>query len=244
MPEFHVIPARALILLGTFRLSRGTEPVPVPLAVSRLLALLGLHDGVERNRVVDLLWPDLSPQRGQANLRTALWRLQRVVPGIVVSSGELLELPGTVCVDARVVETWALSVIHGQEQPLEWPPLPPSAGRMLLPGWDDPWLVEHRERLHLLQLQAFEVHARHLLRLGRGAEAMWYAFRAMQIDPLRESAAQLTIEIHMSQGNLAEAVRLFDRFSSTLRTELGVEPGPALSEAIARCYPRVRIPQR
>jgi DNA-binding SARP family transcriptional activator len=47
--------------------------------VRMLLALLVVERTVTRDRVIDLLWPDLDPTRGRANLRVTLRHLQRVL---------------------------------------------------------------------------------------------------------------------------------------------------------------------
>ena len=234
-------------LLGVFRIGQATTPVAVPASVAHLVALLGLEESIERATLTNRLWPDLSPDRAQANIRTTLWRLRRVLPKAIITSGELVELSPDVELDTRIIEHWALHVIKGtdlRDDPIANVELPTSAGKELLPGWDDGWLVEHRERLHVIQIQAFEKYANHLFRSGRYAEAMWYAFRVMQMDPLRESAAQLITEIHIKQGNFAEAIRSFERFRSVLKKELGIEPGDALCSAVASAYPNTRIPRQ
>ena len=124
-------PVLHLVLLGAFRLAGGPVPLPVPASGTRLLALLGLNDAMERTLAAERLWPDLSPQRANANVRTTLWRLRRTLPGLVVTSGELLELPPRIAVDARAVERWAIEVIRRPAPAAadETGHPPPSAGR-------------------------------------------------------------------------------------------------------------------
>jgi two-component SAPR family response regulator len=166
-----------------------------------------------------------------------LWRLQRVCSGLVVVSRDLLTLSG-VTVDVHAVEEWITAAIT--------PPLtlgerpcapPPGAGRPLLSGWEDDWVEQPRERLRLLQLQAFESLAGRLLSAGRPAEALPHAIAVMQAAPLRESANQLMIEIHLRQGNVNEAVRHYERYRALTRSELGVEPGLGITSLLGRFLP-------
>ncbi len=78
-------PAAALRirLLGPLAVRRDGEPVDGPevsrTRVRELLSLLVVERTVSRDRVVDLLWPELAPERGRANLRVTLRHLQRLV---------------------------------------------------------------------------------------------------------------------------------------------------------------------
>ena len=78
-------PAAALRIrvLGPLAVRRDGEPVDGPevsrTRVRELLSLLVVERTVSRDRVVDLLWPELAPERGRANLRVTLRHLQRLV---------------------------------------------------------------------------------------------------------------------------------------------------------------------
>ncbi|MGH4010092.1 MAG: AfsR/SARP family transcriptional regulator [Pseudonocardiaceae bacterium] len=100
------------------------------------------------------------------------------------------------------------------------------------PGWGDDWLVESREELRLLQLYALEAASQRLLVAGRFGEAAGLALAALGLDPLRESANRLLIEIHLRDGNRPDALRQFHKYQQRLRLEMDIAPGPSLTALI------------
>jgi DNA-binding SARP family transcriptional activator len=100
----------------------------------------------------------------------------------------------------------------------------------LLPGWYDDWVIFERERIRQRFLHALEALSRHLIAVGRFADAVEAAISVVSGDPLRESANRVLIEAHLAEGNVVEARRAYKRYRDTVRRELGVEP----SEQLAR----------
>ncbi|MEV0730292.1 BTAD domain-containing putative transcriptional regulator [Polymorphospora sp. NPDC050346] len=230
-------PPLRLQLLGAFRVRRGGTPLVLPASAARLLAALALHDVTERQELAGRLWPDTTQRRANADLRTALWRLQKVEPRLVVSTRHLLALADPVELDVRLVERWALAAVRPGRDPAELAAPPPvTTVRTLLPGFDDEWVEQPRERLRLLQVQAFESTAAQLLAAGQAGPALPHILQAAQADPLRESANQLLIETHLRQGNVAEALRQYHRYRGHLAA-LGVAPGLGVTNLIARHLP-------
>lgn len=216
----------AVRLLGGFGLRVAGDWVALTRPSARVVALLGLNGHRDRDDVAATLWPDATPDRSHAYLRTALWRLNSVARGVVVSAGGQLSPAPSIGVDARRLLDWATSAAGGRST--ELPVDPDDLGRELLPSWDDPWLDEHRERLRVLVPEALEARALGRLADGAAAEALWLALRAHQLDPLRESAVRILVSGHLAQGNRGAAVRVLRRHRSVLRAELGVDPSPDL----------------
>ena len=84
----RAIPARppatvGIRVLGPLEVDHDAHPVDTPelhrTRVRELLSVLVVERTVSRDRVIDLLWPDLDPTRGRANLRVTLRHLQRVL---------------------------------------------------------------------------------------------------------------------------------------------------------------------
>lgn len=112
-------------------------------------------------------------------------------------------------------------------------PPPRGIDRDVLPGWADTWLVSAREDFHVLRLHALEAAAGKLLIGGRLGEAYRIAAMASALDPLRESAVRLLIEIHLRESNAVEAVRRYVRFADMLRAEIGIDPNPNTTALVA-----------
>jgi DNA-binding SARP family transcriptional activator len=199
------------------------EVLEVPLAMQGVLP---------RSKAAGLLWRDVTEARALANLRTVLWRARQDCPGLVLEDGENLRV-SDVQVDLPEVRAWAWRALRAEDP---WMPLPQGAALELLPSWEDDWLIEVREELRLLQLYAFETCAQRLLLGGRCGEAAGLALNALNLDPLRESANRILIEIHLRDGNRLDALRQFRKYERLLRQELDIEPGPALTALVGSMF--------
>jgi DNA-binding SARP family transcriptional activator len=225
----------SLHLLGPFRARRGEHPASLPRSAARVLAYLAIHSAASRQQVSGALWPDVPQARASSDLRTALWRLQRVADEFLLVGGETLAISEQVAVDVQQVTDWATRTVAGTG---ELPP-PRGSGRALRPGWDEEWLEDARERIRLLTVQAFESVAERLLTAGRPAEALPYLLQVTEIDPLRESAQQLMVELHLRQRNVHEALRQYRRYERLVRRDLGIEPGVGLRSLLSRYAPNL-----
>jgi SARP family transcriptional regulator, regulator of embCAB operon len=110
------------------------------------------------------------------------------------------------------------------------------ARRPLLQGEDRPWLDEWRRRLEDVQLRGLECFARARLALGGPTlpQAEECARRLIELAPYRETGHRILIEALERRGNVAEALRAYDRLRVLLRDELGVGPSPALQRVHRR----------
>jgi DNA-binding SARP family transcriptional activator len=228
-------PATRVALLDGFALVRGGTTAAVndlPRGAQRLIAHLSLCGRPGRSAIAGQLWPDVPEELAHGSLRSALWRVQKVVPGLVDVSGGALGLADGVRVDVREFTDWARRVLdpHAVVDSM----LTPDVGLHgeLLPGWYDDWVLLARERLRQLKVHALEVLADKLACDGRYGEAVQAAYAAAGTEPLRESAHRAVVRVHLAEGNIAEAVRAYNAFRELLLGELGVAPSPLMEELI------------
>ncbi|WP_158697319.1 AfsR/SARP family transcriptional regulator [Streptomyces hokutonensis] len=102
----------------------------------------------------------------------------------------------------------------------------------LLPGWTDEWLELERERWNQVRLYTLESLAQRLLAAGHHLPALQAAIAAISIDPIRETARRIVIEIHLAEGNVASAVRLYQDYADFLLRELNVSPSPQMTSLL------------
>lgn len=202
----------------------------LPRGIQRLVAYLCLSERPQRAAIAGLLWPNVPEGHAQGSLRSALWRLQKVAPGLVEASGGSLSLAESVRVDVRELDDWARQVQDPRSGVKEMNL--PDVGLCgdLLPGWYDDWVLLERERLRQLRMHALEAVARRLADAGRYGDALQAAYAAMRAEPLRESAQRTVIRVHLAEGNVCEALQAYEQFRVLLADELGVQP----SEQMAR----------
>lgn len=223
--------AYRLELTGNFRLTRAGELLEVPLAGQRLLAFLALTGVQHRQSAIGALWPGHPAERSMGNLRSVLWRINRVAPGAVVPEGAQLRLEPAVDVDVVRLAAACRSVLRdgreGSDVELierRWPDL--------LVTWDDDWLRLERQRLRQLRLHAQEALADTYLAFGDVATTIELALQIIGDEPLRESAHRCLVKAYLAEGNYIDAFRQYDSFRALLYDALGVCPSPQLEELL------------
>jgi DNA-binding SARP family transcriptional activator len=209
----------------------GSAP-DLPRAVQRLIALLSLAGRPARTAIAGKLWPDVTEEHAHGSLRSSLWRVHKVAPGLITVSGGTLSIAQDVLVDVQELTKWAQrsldpccatdSITTGDLG------LPGE----LLPGWYDEWVLVERERLRQLRLHALEALAEKYATAGRYGEAVQAAYAAVRAEPLRESAHRTVVRVHLAEGNVTEAIRAYESFRVMLADEIGAAPTPQMSRLI------------
>lgn len=206
----------------------------VPASLQPLLGFLTL-EGVEschRERVIDRLWPDLSPEQGRRRLNTAVWRARALFGGqrdaIISTRGGYLALdPSVVTVDimpvvAALTSECRAAAAAGDHDALERlrQAVTIDAGRLLAGNYED-WVIEARHELELSITRGIET----LLDASATAEeTIEWSCKLVALDPLREDAHRRLIRLYAEAGRRADALRQYDCCVRYLRDELGAEP--------------------
>jgi DNA-binding SARP family transcriptional activator len=220
-------------LLHQFRIRVAGSDVAVSDAAARMRAFLAVHDRPRlRLRLAATLWPEREYQDGVAAVRRALWRLNRDVPGLIHTSGQMLCLAEHVEVDVRDIDRLADDIGAGRE----WRHPDPSQMRLLeselLPEWSFDWIETARESLRQRRLHTLEALAEAQLDAGHPGVSLDLALRAVAVDPLRESAHRLVICAHLAEENAAEALRHFAHYEELLWREMRLRPGSKIQSLI------------
>jgi DNA-binding SARP family transcriptional activator len=230
-------------LLGSFGLRVGDRDLRVPLPAQRLLALLAVHERpLHRAYVSGRLWSETSQEHANGSLRTTLWRLQRLPCRTVEASTTHLSLLDGLPVDLRALRSSMRAALRGEPLSREDVERLVGADDFLLDSYED-WVLDERDRLRQELLLALESACVSLLRERRHAEAVMVAHAALAGDPLRESAVRVLVEACAATGNVAEALRRYERFRGELAQRLRLEPSHhlvRLIDAIAPGYAGVR----
>ena len=232
-------------LCGSLRVVIGGLPVTARLPGRQGRALFAFlvvnrHRPVNRQELLDVLWPGDLPEAPEAGLSTIIARVRRAVGhGMIDGRAELrLRLPENTEIDIERVAPGAeeaeralarddpQAAIAAAEAALE------IIERPLLPGMQGAWVEVRREELAALEPDLLEALARAALAAG-GREQLVTAERAARTladrHPFRESGYALLIEVHARRGNIAEATLAYDRVRVLLRDELGTAPSAMLT---------------
>lgn len=235
-------PVVRMQLLGGFFLEYQNKPLSVPSQrLQTLLAYLACNSSAPqpRQRLAFLLWPDSSETQAHTNLRTLLHRLRTTLP----------EFEAVLSVDAQTVAwnsdmTLTLDVVDfetemqcaiaaqdtGDSEDEQACLLQVAAlySGDFLPDCYDDWVHEQREHLRHQFFAALERLAALLEQRRAYSEAITYARRLTQLDPLNEITCLTLMRLYIANGERASALRAYHACASSLHAELGTTPGPAL----------------
>jgi SARP family transcriptional regulator, regulator of embCAB operon len=236
-------------LCGRFivRLSGQRVEDALPGAKGQLLfayLVLNRRRRIERDELLSAVYDEEATPDHHPRLSVLLSKLRRVLGPELFSGRAQLELllPPDAFVDVEA----ALDGLHRAESHVaagEWAEAWGPAGiayhvasRPLLQGHDRPWLDEWRRRLDDVRLRGLECFA--AARLGLGGPTLPQAEQCgrqlVALAPYRESGYRILMEALEQRGNVAEALRVYDRLRVLLREELGIAPSPAVQSVYRR----------
>lgn len=224
-----------LKLMGGFEVEVNGTPISLPLDAQRLVAFLAI-EGKPRSRayVAGKLWIEGSQERAFGNLRSALWRVRKEVSSLLIADSQTVSLKPEVGIDLRKIDNLAGRLGQSESLGFDMDLDHRHFSGELLAGWYDAWTLVERERVRQACLHALESIAMRLLSGRRFAGALEAALAAVSLEPLRESAHRVVIQIHLTEGNYWEAVRHYEQFANLIKEELGLRPSPIIEEQISR----------
>jgi hypothetical protein len=152
----------SLSLLGQFAVHRGDQPVELPPACRRLIALVALkRRPVHRLWVCAMLFPHAQTRRAVASLRSTMWRLRPVgAEPLLKVDPQYIELAPSVSVDWHdAVDQIGHLLDDGEPARVVDPQfvadlLPLLRAGELLDGWAEPWAASERQRYRAMRKAA------------------------------------------------------------------------------------------
>jgi SARP family transcriptional regulator, regulator of embCAB operon len=205
-----------------------------------LFAYLVLHRGrlVPRDELLVAGWGEDAPAEAGNALSVLLSKLRHGLGAdhLQGRTGIELLLPPATFVDVEAAQEGAHraeSAIAEGRWAQAWGPAGIAyhiATRPFLAGLEAPWIDQWRRRLEEVRLRGLECFAAAGLGLGGPAlaQAEERARMLTELAPYRETGHHLLMEALERRGNLAEALRAYQRLRTLLREELGTAPSPAV----------------
>jgi LuxR family maltose regulon positive regulatory protein len=246
--EYHPGYQLRVQTLGPFRVWRGQEEIDARqwrrVKARQLFQLLLTHRGraLQREEIVDILWPDLDPEAVQRDFKVALNALNKALepdrppgaePAYVIRHGTTYGLrPGAdLWLDADEFQHTIEQGDRRQDDPEACAAAYRRAldlyhGEYLQDELYEDWTSEERERLLTLYLRTAEKLAAVHVDQGQYDAAIDSCQRILALDDCWERAYRLTMVAYALQGNRPHALRVYQTCEDTLRQELGTRPGP------------------
>jgi DNA-binding SARP family transcriptional activator/pimeloyl-ACP methyl ester carboxylesterase len=222
-----------LTLLGGFEV-RPEPGLPVAFRTQKaqaLLAYLALPLGRAhlRDKLAALLWGAMRDEQARASLRQALYELRKHLGDAAAA----LRIDGhAVSLDPAAVEldVTTFTRLAGEEAPAALE----EAARLyrgdLLEGFSvdeepfETWLMEERERLREVAMEALAKGLARQRKAGALATAVATARQLLVIDRLQEPVHRTLMRLHAELGQRAAALRQYQQCVAVLQRDLGVEP--------------------
>jgi ATP/maltotriose-dependent transcriptional regulator MalT/DNA-binding SARP family transcriptional activator len=236
--------------LGAFSLFRGDQEVRDrdwrSSKARQLFQVLLTERGrtLPRERILDLLWPEMDAESAANNLRVTINRLNRAIEpdrpdgapsSYILQQGDTYsfnmasdhQLDAAAFADAaneglRALEQGqrrtAITAFRRAVELYQGPFLPDTM-------YED-WTVVERERLSMLFSEVALNLGTLLLDEGVVHEAIGLGWRVLEHDQTSEEAYRLLMRAHIGLGERSTALRLYARCVSALRSELGIDPMP------------------
>jgi DNA-binding SARP family transcriptional activator/predicted ATPase len=224
-----------VVTLGGLRLRVAGRPLTPPDARSAeaLLVYLALQERmVPRDVLAHLLWPERDEERARANLRSAVYRLRRLLPDHVRADRRAIGLGGEIEVDALELERRLLAGDVAGAATLY-------RGTFLagLHLGDSPefeaWAAAEAERFATLALAAHQGAVERALADGAAEEALRLARTLLILEPLHEPTHRVVMRLLGEAGRVPEALAHVDAFRRRLADEIGLEPDAATTRLAA-----------
>lgn len=205
---------------------------------SVLVALLVEANGsVSTDRLVDRVWGNRHPVRVRETLYSYLSRLRRILCAVADVRVERRAGGYVVAVEREAVDVHRFRALVARARVSDGDEALALLEQALglwrgepFAGLDSPWLREVRDLLEL-ERSAVELDRIDLaLHRGRHAEVVTDLRRLSVSRPLDERVAGQLMLAMCRSGRVAESLAHYQRIQRRLRTEVGIEPSPALRE--------------
>lgn len=208
--------------------------------VRALLAYLALQNSqpVSRERLIDILWPDMPYKTALNNLNTTVYSLRRSLEPdlekashsnyIDYHSGQYALIGGeSHWVDVRAFEE-RLREARLENDPHRQIEAYQAALELYQGDYLNDldatgvWSVSEQQRLQRLYLQGMEALADLLVQTGQPAQAVAWYEQILALDPCRESTVQRLVHLLVEEDRHVEALTHCRQLAATLEQELDV----------------------
>jgi len=203
-------------------------------ATSRDLFLLFLAhpEGLTKEEVGEIMWPDSSPAELKLRFKNAIYRMRHAIGSdVVVFKDDVYQFDRYIdyeydaqnfisLTNQARVETDARRKIDTLKKAVE------IYRGDYLPEIDEHWVLPDRQKYHDMQMRNLIDLATLCSQQKDFEQALHYCQLAIQEDACQEEAYRLSMQVHAQMGNKAAVSRQYRLCQEKLHEEVGVEPSP------------------
>lgn len=202
-----------------------------------LVMLMVNPDGLTKEQVGVVFWPDASTAQVRNSFHVTLHRLRRALghPEWVETAGERYRLAPSLAweIDAAVFEKAVTTALKRKDYPALGQALELYRGDFLDGEGAGDWHFTIRDRLQRLYVDGLAALATAQAEAGRHEEVAATCRKLLARDPLHEESWRRLMLSHAKQGERNQALKLYQQLTELLARELDTEPDPKTSELAA-----------
>jgi DNA-binding SARP family transcriptional activator len=231
------IPKITIQTLGSTQVSLDGNPVSVPewrvqkVVRELFFLLLANPDGLSKEEIGLILWPESSDQKLKIQFKNAIYRLRRALgKGVVVfdSTSDTYKFNWSIDYDYDVEKFRNLidraNKAPGPEKYLAFEAAVKLYQGVYLHDGEGVWINPEREQLWQMYLKAELALADHALLEGEYHAALAHIHRVLSHDSCQEEAHRLAMRTYAAMGNQADLIRQYEVCKSALNGVFGIQP--------------------
>lgn len=234
-------PRRGLMVeLVAGRVVRDDQPVALAEREQALLTAVAMRpEALSRDRLTDMLWPDLSESAARNAFHVCLHRVKTRLgdENAIVRTHEGYRLGTEVRVDLWEIDR-AVARIRANDafDAAQLARLRDLYDRLRatrppkFEAWE--WFEPVERHLRELRCEVAQALAKHALDDGRTQDALALCHEMIAYDPCDEPAREIAIRAYLTSGDRAAALRHFRQYRDVLQSELQCEPSSALATLV------------
>src|SRR5581483_2518243 len=222
------------------RVLAGGSELALPEREHALLTVMATRpEGLGRERIADLLWPDHDQRDARNAFHVCMHRLKARIAGddLVVRNGDTYRLAGAVRVDLWEIDRALARARAADADDAARTAALRDAYALLraerpakIEAWD--WFEPTERRLRELRCETAQALANAALAEGRPADALALCREMIAYDPCDEPAREIAIRAYLHSGDRAAALRHYRQYRDVLMAELQCEPSESLARLV------------
>lgn len=250
-------PTVYVLCLGTFQVRVDATPLVMPsvgrpITILKILADRASHP-TSREALIEVLWPEISPDVGANRLRVAVHGLRQLIgvehDFVTYDRGSYHLAPTHLEIDAERFETLAtIGAGHENRGHAEMARSVYREAAVLYRGdyfEDDPfedWVLLRRQHLRDLYLNLLVKLASLAYEIGDDEACIRHCYEIVHQDDCSEDAYRLLMLMHFRRGNRARALRWYALCEQILERELGVPPSASTQQLRDEILAQTHVP--
>jgi DNA-binding SARP family transcriptional activator len=228
------------IELVTGRVLSGGRTITLAEREHALLTAVAMRpEGLARERLTDLLWPDLGDKEARNAFHVCLHRLKTRLgrDNAIVRANDGYRLSSDVRVDLWEIDREVATLRARDDEPTGGSSVRRAVYERLratrpakFETWE--WFEPTERHLRELRCEAAQALAKEALDEQRYADALALCHEMSAYDPCDEPAREIAIRAYLQSGDRAAALRHFRQYRDVLMAELQCEPSESLARLV------------